>query len=298
MAFSGAIALPPPLPTPAVLTATGIYLNALGGTGTGLTFNTSDILHYDLTNGVWSMVFDGSDVGITVGVDGFQMEVDGTLLLSLALDATLPGIGAVDDADIVRFTPTQLGPTTTGTYTMVLDGSDVGLDAIASENIDALGRAPDGGLLVSVAGSFSAGGVTGGDEDIFRFDATSLGDETAGAWSLTFDGSDMALDTATGEDIDGFWVDPATGALYLSSLDFFTIGVGVAGDKNDLYVCAPGSLGEATACTPGFFWDAGAHGLEGGNVRGFTLIPAQGVTGAQAVAPASQALHLPLITRP
>ncbi|MCB0042915.1 MAG: hypothetical protein KDE23_24685, partial [Caldilinea sp.] len=176
-----------------MLTATGIYLNALGGTGTGLTFNTSDILHYDLTNGVWSMVFDGSDVGITVGVDGFQMEVDGTLLLSLALDATLPGIGAVDDADIVRFTPTQLGPTTTGTYTMVLDGSDVGLDAIASENIDALGRTPDGDLLVSVAGSFSAGGVTGGDEDIFRFDATSLGDETAGAWSLTFDGSDMAL---------------------------------------------------------------------------------------------------------
>ena len=93
-------------------------------------------------------------------------------------------------------------------------------------------------------------------------------------------------------------MDPATGTLYLSSLDFFTIGVGVAGDKNDLYVCAPGSLGEATACSPGFFWDAGAHGLEGGNVRGFTLIPAQGVTGAQAVAPASQALHLPLIARP
>jgi hypothetical protein len=83
----------------------------------------------------------------------------------------------------------------------------------------------------------------------------------------------MALDTATGEDIDGFWVDPASGALYLSSNDFFTIGVGVAGDKNDVYVCAPGSLGEDTACTPGFFWDAGAHGLAGGNVRGFTVIP-------------------------
>jgi hypothetical protein len=74
LAFSGAIALPPPLPTPAVLTATGIYLNALGGTGTGLSFNYSDILHYDLTTGVWSMVFDGSDVGVTVGVDGFHLE--------------------------------------------------------------------------------------------------------------------------------------------------------------------------------------------------------------------------------
>jgi hypothetical protein len=110
LAFSGAIALPPPLPTPAMLTATGIYLNALGGTGTGLSFNYSDILHYDLTTGVWSMVFDGSDVGVTVGVDGFHLEDDGTLLLSLALAATLPGAGAVDPADIVRFTPTQLGP--------------------------------------------------------------------------------------------------------------------------------------------------------------------------------------------
>jgi hypothetical protein len=52
--------------------------------------------------------------------------------------------------------------------------------------------------------------------------------------------------------------------------------VGVAGDKNDLYLCAPATLGEDTACTPGFFWDAGAHGLDGGNVRGFSLTPGGG----------------------
>jgi hypothetical protein len=41
------------------------------------------------------------------------------------------------------------------------------------------------------------------------------------------------------------------------------------------------------------------HGLEGGNVRGFTLIPAGVVVGAQAVEPAAgQALHLPLVARP
>jgi hypothetical protein len=152
-----------------VLTATGIYLNALGGTGTGLTFNYSDILHYDLTTGVWSMVFDGSDVGVTVGVDGFHLEDDGTLLLSLALAATLPGAGAVEAADIVRFTPTQLGATTTGTFTMLLDGSDVGLDT-SGENIDAVGRAPDGRLLVSVGGTLQRRGRHGGDEDIYLFD--------------------------------------------------------------------------------------------------------------------------------
>jgi hypothetical protein len=297
LAFSGAITLPPPLPTPAVLTATGIYLNALGGAGTGLSFNYSDILHYDLTTGVWSMVFDGSDVGVAVGVDGFHLEDDGTLLLSLALAATLPGAGAVDPADIVRFTPTQLGPTTTGAFTLLLDGSDVGLDT-SGENIDAVGRAPDGRLLVSVGGTFNAGGVSGGDEDIYLFDDTTLGETTAGAWSVYFDGSDMALDTAAGEEIDGFWVDPASGALYLSSKDFFTLGVGVAGDRNDMYLCAPGSLGEDTACTPGFFWDAGAHGLAGGNVRDFAVIPAGAVAAAQAEPAAGQALHLPLVARP
>jgi len=90
----------------------------------------------------------------------------------------------------------------------------------------------------------------------------------------------------------------AVGLLYLSSDDFFSIGVGVAGDKNDLYVCAPASLGEDTACTLGFFWDAGSHGLAGGNVRGFTLLPAGAVAAAQAEPAAGQTLHLPLIARP
>jgi hypothetical protein len=281
-----------------LITGAVIYVNALNGTGTGLTFTTSDILRYDQTTGGWSFFFDGSDVGITAGLDGFLLESDGSLLLSLSLDATLPGFGAVDDADIVRFTPTSLGPTTAGSFAMVLDGSDVGLGAIGSENIDAIGRTPAGDLLVSVAGGFSASGVSGSGEDIFRFTPTSLGDETAGAWSLYFDGSDLALDTSANEDIDGFWVDPASGTLYLSSVDFFSAGVGFGGDRNDLYACAPGTLGENTTCTLGLFWDAGSHGLSGGNVRGFTLIPAQGVTGAQAIAPAGQALHLPLIAAP
>ena len=72
----------------------------------------------------------------------------------------------------------------------------------------------------------------------------------------------------------------------------------VAGDKNDLYVCAPTSLGEDTACTPGFFWDAGSYGLAGGNVRGFNLIPAESVAEAQAEPAAEQTLHLPLVTAP
>ena len=51
-------------------------------------------------------------------------------------------------------------------------------------------------------------------------------------------------------------------------------------------------------CTLGFFWDAGSHGLAGGTVRGFSLIPAGAVAAAQAEPAAGQTLHLPLIARP
>jgi hypothetical protein len=261
-----------PTVTPTPTTPSLLYLSSSSsGSAGGISFADADLLRYDLTTGDWAMIFDGSDVGVSVDVDAFLLDSDGSILLSLGTDTTLAGFGAVDSADIMHFTPTSLGATT-GTFTLLLDGSDVGLDTL-NENIDAIGRSADGRLLVSVGGSFNAGGVTGDDEDIYRFTDTTLGETTAGSWSLHFDGSDMALDTTTGEDIDGFWVDPATGVLYLSSHDFFTLGVGVAGDRNDLYLCAPGSLGEDTACTPGFFWDAGAHGLAGGNVRGFSLIP-------------------------
>jgi hypothetical protein len=260
-----------PTVTPTPTTPSLLYLSSSSsGAAGGISFADADLLRYDLTTGDWAMIFDGSDVGVSVDVDAFLLDSDGSILLSLGTNTTLAGFGVVDSADIVRFTPTSLGAT--GTFTLVLDGSDVGLDT-SGENTDAVGRTPDGRLLVSVSSSFSAGGVTGDDEDIYRFTDTTLGDMTAGSWSIYFDGSDMALDTTTGEEIDGFWVDPATGVLYLSSHDFFTLGVGVAGDRNDLYLCAPGSLGEDTACTPGFFWDAGAHGLAGGNVRGFSLIP-------------------------
>ena len=234
---------------------------------------------YDTAAGAWSFYFEGSSAGITQTVDGFFLESDGSLLLSLGAEQSLPGLGLVDDSDIVRFTPASLGVPTSGVFTMVLDASDVGLDN-SNENIDAIGRAPDGRLLVSVSGSFSAG-VMGGDEDLFVFSATQLGDATAGSWAMYFDGSDIGLATGTSEDIDGIWVDPNTGYLYLGTIGDFAAGVGFGGDKNDVFVCAPGSLGSETSCTLAVFWDGGAHGLIDGNLRGFALAPAATMTGAQ-----------------
>lgn len=50
-------------------------------------------------------MIDGSDVGVTGNVDAFYFESDGSILLSLSSDATLPDAGAVTDADILLSRP-------------------------------------------------------------------------------------------------------------------------------------------------------------------------------------------------
>ena len=78
--------------------------------------------------GAWSLFIDGSDIGLAnTDVDAFELQADGSLLMSFDTDFTLSGFGAVDDSDILRFTPTSTGSTTAGTWSWYFDGSDVGL---------------------------------------------------------------------------------------------------------------------------------------------------------------------------
>ncbi|MCB0186414.1 MAG: hypothetical protein KDE31_19235, partial [Caldilineaceae bacterium] len=140
---------PTPTPTGNPVSSPIIYVGADGsGTVSGVAFDDEDILAYDTSAGSWSIYFDGSDVGITNDVNAFHLESDGTLLLSFEVPTTLADVGAVDRSDIVRFTPTSLGETTAGSFSWLFDGSDVEFDT-TSENVDAIGRAPDGRLVVS-----------------------------------------------------------------------------------------------------------------------------------------------------
>ena len=208
------------------------------------------------------MVFDGSDVGLTGDVNAFAFLSDGSLLLSIDGTATLSGV-AVDDSDIVRFVPTSLGTNTAGTFSMYFDGSDVGLST-SSEDIDALQVLSDGSLIVSFTGSYSVTGASGVDEDLARFVPTSLGDNTAGTWSIYFDGSDVGLNTASSEDTNGLWIDSTNGDLYLTTVGVFSV-TGVSGDGADLFVCHPITLGSTTSCNfgPGLYWDGSVYGFAG-----------------------------------
>ena len=146
----------PPTATP-TRTATAIppavdrlYLSATtAGTASGVTFAAEDVLLHDRATGVWAMHFDGSDVGLaTRNLDVLELQADGSLLLSTEVGVTLPGLGAVDDSDIVRFIPTTTGTNTSGNYQWYFDGSDVGLTD-NGEDVDALALLTDGRLLVS-----------------------------------------------------------------------------------------------------------------------------------------------------
>jgi hypothetical protein len=210
------------------------------------------------------MFLDGSDVGLSGSgsrdIDAFHVLDDGTILLSFLGATTIPDVGTVDDSDIVRFVPTSTGTTTAGTFEWYFDGSDVDLTT-NGEDVDAIGFAPDGRLLISTSGGSNVTGAgSNQDEDLLAFDATQMGATTAGSWSLYFDGTDVALGDSSSEDVWGAWVDSATGDIYLTTQGAFSVS-GLSGGQADIFVCAPTSLGSSTACSFSSYFDGAAAGI-------------------------------------
>ena len=170
--------------------------------GVAGTIDDSDVIRFDAsslgstTSGAYSMYFDGSDVGLTTSgedVDAFELLANGTVVLSTEGSVAVTGVSASDE-DLLVFTPTSLGSTTSGTYAMYFDGSDVGVSS-SNENVDAAAIDAAGRVYLSTTGAFSVSGASGADEDVFVFAPTALGAATAGTFSssLYFDGSAFGL---------------------------------------------------------------------------------------------------------
>ena len=87
------------------------------------------------------------------------------------------------DEDLLAFTPSSLGPTTSGTFAMYFDGSDVGLTA-NGEDVDAAAVDAAGRIYLSTRDDFAVTGASGADEDVFVFNPSTLGANTAGTFSL------------------------------------------------------------------------------------------------------------------
>lgn len=225
-------------------------------------FGDEDILAYTPETDTWSMLVDGSDLGLRrLDLTDFYFMADGTILMNFNRAFDLPGLGRVDDSDIVRFHPTKLGNETEGSFEWYFDGSDVGLKK-GGEDIDALTLDPLGNLVVSTKGSFHADDQQGRDEDLFVFkpgdgDPAAADLATEGSWELYFDGSQVGLNEGH-EDIDGAWIDQGSGNLYLTTKGDFTAegsNSGLEGDGDDIFICVPLALGEVTDCTFFPFFD-------------------------------------------
>ena len=253
---------------------TVVYVSSTsGGTVGGVSFADEDILAYDTVTDTWSTYLDGSDVGLNGSeardIDAFELLVDGSVLLSFVASTTIPDLGSVDDSDIVRFVPASLGTSTAGNFEWYFDGSDVGLTS-SGEDVDAITLLADGRIVVSTVGSFGVAGASGRDEDLVVFTPTSLGSSTSGTWALYFDGSDVALNNTSSEDVNGVWVDVGTGEVYLTTVGSFSV-TGVSGSGSDILTCTATSLGSSTACTFAMFWDGSGYGFGSEVVDGISV---------------------------
>ncbi|MEO7840357.1 MAG: CARDB domain-containing protein, partial [Anaerolineales bacterium] len=113
------------------------------------------------------------------------------------------GVTGGRDEDVLAFTSTSLGNSTSGTWSLYFDGSDVGLGETSGEDVDALDVTSNGNIYLSTAGDFATNGVAGADEDVFVCTPTSVGNITSCNYlpALYFDGSTWGLTT---NDVDAF----------------------------------------------------------------------------------------------
>lgn len=158
------------------------------------------------TAGSFEWFFDGSDVGLTTtdeDIDALDYTADGKLIISTLGSFSVTGASGTDE-DLLIFTPSALGATTTGTWAFHFDGSDVGLSTTASEDINGAWQLPGSNVLyLSTLGSFSVTGVSGDAADIFICTPGSLGSSTTCTFSLYWDGSANGF---AGEVLDAFEV--------------------------------------------------------------------------------------------
>ena len=183
----------------------------------GNVYEDEDILYINTDNGDTSIVFDGSSFGITTDLNAFSFQPDGNILMSFDSPIDIPGIGRVDDSDIVNF------DVSSESFSLYFDGSDVGLST-NGEDIDAISLTESGDLVISTISNFKVSRLRGGNEDLIVFSASSLGPTTRGTFSTLFDGSTLGLNDNRNEDVGAISVDESSNHIYLSTTGSYTVG--------------------------------------------------------------------------
>ena len=229
-----------------------IYVSVAGnGTVGGVSYSAGDILVYYKCRAQWKMFLDMSDVSVTANTSNFAtLDGGASFVMGFVKTATIPGVGSVLPQDLVAFSATDVGPDTSGTFRLLLDGSDVGL-TLKSEQIDAV-TVSDGRLYLSTTGTGSVPGVGSFENnDVMVFQGTSWGSTTAGLWHKEADGSDSGMGT---RNLQGLWLND----YYVASDDEnwfsmvfsqpFTATGGATIGPNDIAGCWQFLPGTAYSC--------------------------------------------------
>jgi hypothetical protein len=225
--------------------------------GTGGSPDDADI--YSWNDVLFARVFDGSAALLpgNADIDALVVVDADTFYMSFSRNAgtTVPApVGTAQDEDIVLYDG--------GTWSLFFDGSDVGLANSSDEDVDAFEILDGDSIVVSTVGNPDVGmpDFTEADEDLLECTGT-FGDATTCAWSVYFDGSDVAL-SATGENVDGAALHATD--LYLTTSGGFSVG-GLSGQNVDVFRCDAVGAGVSTTCTGfGMFFDGSANGITGG----------------------------------
>jgi hypothetical protein len=147
-------------------------------------------------------------------LSAFHLEVNGDRLFVLDTTVVLPGTALVArPRDVIRLKG--------NTYDLVFQGQNQGVPP--SAQIDALGRSPQGDLILSFDVSLELDGVVAHDEDLLRFDGASF--------SLLFDGSAAGIGPAF--DLDAAAMLP-NGNLLISLDSGGQLGAAVFADEDVL----------------------------------------------------------------
>jgi hypothetical protein len=171
-----------------------------------------------------------------------------SLYLSLTSSQTIAGIASGDE-DILRFDGTNWG--------LFFDGSDVG---VGSSDLFAFSILDADTILMAFGTNVTVNGIAATPQDVLRFDATSLGSTTAGAFSLYFNGSDVGFDSATNEKIDSLSLLP-DGRLLISTNGNPSVPGLTTGKDEDVLAFSPASLGDVTSGTWSLYFDGSDVGL-------------------------------------
>ena len=146
---------------------------------------TPTSLGYNNTAGSFTWLFDGSDVGLTTTtevIDALWLDADGRLYISttglgeVPVNSAEPAGAKVrfQDEDVLRFTPTSTGATTSGTWELYWDTT--GITGMSAEDINGYSEDPaTGDRYVTILGAFTIGNTayggqfTGHGKNILRF---------------------------------------------------------------------------------------------------------------------------------